>query len=70
MATVEDDRGLGRRCAIGCQTWPDHKQYALCPTCGERTRRFRGVSPLSEEEAQSIKNHADFETYLEAHGRA
>lgn len=56
---------LGRRCAIGCETWPDEPLYSKCPTCGESTRRVRGVQPLPKDEAQSLLLHANFETYYE-----
>jgi rRNA maturation endonuclease Nob1 len=69
VPAVEDNARIGRRCAIGCETWPDDQKYSLCPTCGERTQRFRGVNPLSAEEAASLKSHADFEAYLAAHER-
>ena len=42
---------IGRRCEIGCETWPDDDKYKACPECGETTTRYRGVEPLSEEEA-------------------
>lgn len=69
MAAAEDTQKVGRRCALGCETWPDDTQYTLCPSCGEPTKRFRGVLPLDDAEAESIKNHANFERYLEATGR-
>lgn len=54
---------LGRRCSIGCETWPDQVIYSCCPTCGEETKRYKNVTPLSEEEAQSILSHIEFERY-------
>jgi hypothetical protein len=69
--SVEDRRtdAIGRRCAMGCETWPDDQQYALCPTCQERTRRCRNVQPLHPAEALSKKRHADFERWCAANGR-
>ena len=43
---------LGRRCDAGCESWPDEKQYATCPLCGEATTRFRNLQPLEPEEAR------------------
>jgi hypothetical protein len=44
---------IGRRCEIGCETWPDVGAYRVCPECGEPTTRYRGenIRPISEEEA-------------------
>jgi hypothetical protein len=51
---------LGRRCAIGCLTWPDDKKkYKTCPVCGEPTTRYRGVTVADEDEI----NAAMFEAY-------
>jgi hypothetical protein len=67
-----DDRKtdeVGRRCAMGCETWPDDDAYKLCPTCQEPTRRCRNVRPLNPTEARSKKNHADFERWCADHDR-
>lgn len=56
---------LGRRCSIGCETWPDDVLYARCPTCGEDTTRYKNVSPLDPDEARSLLLHAEFERYYE-----
>lgn len=53
----------GRRCSIGCESWPDEPIFAKCPICGETTRRYRGLKPLSNAEAQSVLLNAEFETY-------
>lgn len=42
---------LGRRCDLGCLTWPDDKKkYDPCPICGEPTTRYRGVTVADEDE--------------------
>lgn len=56
---------LGRRCAMGCQSWPDDEAYATCPICEELTRLYRGINPLSEKDAASLANKANFERYYE-----
>lgn len=55
----------GRRCAFGCESWPDDDEYNVCPKCGSETSRYRNLNPLSEEEARSIKLHIEFEEYYE-----
>lgn len=68
MATTEapnDQPRLGRRCDMGCETWPDEAEYARCPVCEEPTSRYRDVHPLSPEDAQSKVNHIKFERYYE-----
>ena len=55
----------GRRCSIGCETWPDEPVYDPCPTCGEKTTRYKNLTPLPADEAQSILLHAQFERYYE-----
>jgi hypothetical protein len=52
---------IGRRCEIGCETWPDTDDYEICPVCSRPTRRFRNVSPMNESEAR----HAHFEAFYE-----
>lgn len=54
---------IGRRCAMGCETWPDETEYLSCPICREPTKRYRGVDPMPGKEAKSAKNHGDFEHY-------
>jgi hypothetical protein len=63
------DENVGRRCEMGCETWPDDTLYSICPNCEEPTRRFTRMSPLSAEEALSKKKHADFERWCEANDR-
>lgn len=70
MAAVEpeDDtpkKGTGRRCAIGCESWPDDDLYKECPQCGEPTERFTNLYPISKELAASKRNHILFEEFYE-----
>jgi hypothetical protein len=56
----------GRRCAIGCESWPDDEEnYGICPICHEQTTRYSNLYPLSEEEAWTKKVSADFEDFYE-----
>lgn len=43
---------IGRRCEVGCETWPDDDQYERCPGCGKPTRRYRNMTPLDDSEAR------------------
>lgn len=52
---------LGRRCDIGCLTWPDDNKYKVCPICGEPTTRYRGVTVADDDEI----NNAYFEAFYE-----
>lgn len=57
-----------RRCALGCETWPDELLYKKCPVCGEETGRFSnadGYEIVDEETALSLKAHAEFEEFYE-----
>jgi hypothetical protein len=47
----------GRRCEIGCETWPDESTYTTCPSCGEKTTRYSNLSPLDAAEARSLRVH-------------
>lgn len=55
----------GRRCAIGCQSWPDEIIYKKCPECGEATTRCNGVIPMDSEEARSVLRHKAFDRFYE-----
>lgn len=55
----------GRRCDLGCESWPDEPIYKKCPTCGEPTKRFSNLTVLSPEEARSKLLHTEFETFYE-----
>lgn len=52
---------IGRRCHIGCETWPDEDDYEICPICTKPTKRYRNVAPLDEIEAR----YAAFEAFYE-----
>lgn len=51
---------IGRRCSMGCETWPDDEVYRVCPECGQDTKRYRGVT-VSIEEPQA--SHRRFEAF-------
>ena len=51
----------GRRCDLGCASWPDDERYEKCPICGEEAERFSNLEPLTESEAA----HAVFEHFYE-----
>lgn len=53
----------GRRCEIGCASWPDKAIYMTCPQCGSKTVRFSNVHPMTDEEAESILLHQQFDAY-------
>ncbi len=56
---------FGRRCAIGCESWPDLEEYERCPICGEVTTRYNNLLPLTKKEAKSRAAHARFEDFYE-----
>lgn len=60
----------GRRCDIGCASWPNHDDYKTCPQCGEPTRLIRNVQPMEADEARSIMLHLRFEDYYQDHCEA
>lgn len=53
----------GRRCALGCESWPDEPIYSTCPACGEPTTRATNLTPLEPEAAQHFLLQAQFEEY-------
>lgn len=55
----------GRRCSMGCASWPDHKDFYVCPSCGEPTTKYSNLYPLDLDEALSRKRHIDFEYFYE-----
>lgn len=63
----ENDRRWGRRCDVGCESWPDHDDYRVCLVCGEETTRYSNLLPIDEEEAQSLKRTLDFEEYYQGY---
>lgn len=52
-----------RRCAMGCESWPDKALYLRCPICGEETKRASNGTPLSPEEAERKLSFLEFEIY-------
>lgn len=63
------ERPVGRRCALGCETWPDEIIYRRCLECGEETTRTRGAQPMSTEEAERRMLYFLFEEYYERYCR-
>lgn len=61
----EYDRRWGRRCDIGCESWPDSDEYDVCPCCGEETTRYSNVLPIDEDDAQALKATLFFEGFYE-----
>lgn len=61
------DCEVGRRCALGCYTWPDKAMYLNCAVCGEPTERFKKRSPVDEEAAQRYFLELQFEKYYFKH---
>ena len=53
----------GRRCDVGCESWPDDDAYDECPVCGEPTVRFSNLRPLDETEARTLRLQLEFEHY-------
>ena len=51
----------GRRCDVGCESWPDSDRYKTCPICNEEATRFSNLQPLTQEEA----NAREFELFYE-----
>jgi hypothetical protein len=56
----------GRRCDLGCASWPDSDEYNECPTCGEATTRFGNLTPLPDDEARTITLKIKFDEFYEA----
>jgi hypothetical protein len=56
---------FGRRCSLGCESWPDDDKYNSCEVCGEKTKRYRNLSPLDEDEANSRVQNIRFDAYYE-----
>jgi hypothetical protein len=55
-----------RRCAIGCQSWPDEPIFSSCTHCHEPTRRVNNIEPdIEREEAKLLKLHDLFDRYYE-----
>lgn len=62
---IEDE--ISRRCSLCAIDWPDTEDYATCPQClnDEGTDRCRGVRPLPDDEARSMKLRFQFEWFYE-----
>lgn len=59
----------GRRCDLGCESWPDADDYKRCPECGGETTRYSNLRPMDDDEAASAKAHKEFETFYEVYDR-
>jgi hypothetical protein len=55
----------GRRCDLGCESWPDDPKYKTCPACGEPAPRYHNLSPLTMTEAERFRKNALFEEFYE-----
>lgn len=55
----------GRRCDIGCESWPDKAIYQTCPVCGEKTTRYSNLTPLPDDEAERVLLMKQFDRYYE-----
>jgi hypothetical protein len=51
---------VGRRCELGCESWPNKDLYKRCPECGQPTEVYRNLDPIDDEEAESRLLHAQF----------
>jgi hypothetical protein len=60
----------GRRCDLGCESWPPDERFITCPVCGEPTENYTNLKPLELDEALSILNHQKFERFYEGHCRS
>lgn len=57
----------GRRCELGCESWPDSLEFNTCLRCGGPTKRYSNLQPMSLEEGRSALAHAKFTAYYEKH---
>jgi hypothetical protein len=69
MPTADDAHKLGRRCSMCGITWPT--EFEKCYQCGGETSLSRSTDgpSITFDEARSMKNHYEFERYLEKEGR-
>jgi len=58
----------GWRCSICGVTWP-WTFPRKCYRCGGKTDPCQNRPTITEDEAQSMRNHYNFDRYLEAEGR-
>lgn len=64
--SIEDDQPRqqsGRRCDLGCESWPADDEFELCPICGQPTTRYSNLYPLALDEALAIKLRLDFDDF-------
>lgn len=60
------------RCPVCLTSWPpelEGEEVTECFECGEQTNPMYKAVPIDEREALSRKRHAQFERYLDEHGR-
>lgn len=57
----------GRRCDLGCESWPDDAEYKVCPICSCEAPRFSNLRPLDKKEAAKAKARIEFEVFYEKH---
>ncbi len=65
---IEDDaphQQSGRRCDLGCESWPPDDEFETCPICGQSTTRYSNLYPLPMDEALKIKHRLDFDDFYE-----
>lgn len=63
---IEDERPRqqsGRRCDLGCESWPPDDEFENCPICGQPTTRYSNLYPLDLDEALAIKGRLDFDDF-------
>lgn len=63
---IEDDeprQQSGRRCDLGCESWPPDDEFENCPICGQPTTRYSNLYPLPMDEAMAMKRRLDFDDY-------
>jgi hypothetical protein len=60
-----DNEGPGFRCTVCGFDWPLIEDYRTCPSCLLKTDKSSNIEPMSEEEAEGLKNHFEFERFYE-----
>lgn len=62
--THNPDRSTwGRRCALGCESWPDKLDFQKCLRCGEPTTRYSNLTVMPLDEAEALLHRARFNAY-------
>jgi hypothetical protein len=56
-----------KRCSTCGISWPS--KYSRCYQCGGPVDRIPREPTITDEEAESMKNHYEFDRYLEKEGR-